>query len=1658
MKTFKFKKISAVLLSLVLLLSLLPVAAFAVGPTYSLTYMADTGGGSTTYIATKTIPIAAYTAVTTSEPEHDEGWPFLGWDEDEFAETASYQKNDKIYVNDVIVLYAIWDKETAPEPEYEYSLSYDGNGGTAPSARVFAAPTAATVSPLTPIHPLSGFRFWVDLGSDGFDEYLQGASIYVDRNIVLTAIWDDTEVTVTFVDAMGGSPVAYPINVSYGFSVDAPTEPELDSHHFLGWFTKDGTGGDWGDEWEFTDPVKEDRTLYAKWGINTYQVIFDYDNEEGLTPALVKDDIWLEHGFMIPSTWVPAAPNELKTGYNFQYWYYVDSVLGNVQWYLDDAVTPTEVTGPVTLIAKWTLTPCTVTFVYDNDMDPPDDGDVDSTYEYGDEVTCVPILSLWKEGCSFDYWYSLDELDNEVKWNTGDTLEGDITLYAKWKINTYQVIFNYDNAEGPTPALVKDDIWLEHFFYIPATWVPAASNELKYGYAFQYWYYLDPPPTEVPWDHVLYFVHEDVTLYAKWEKTAWYAFLLEYENLWDITTATVIVDDLDDIQDALDAYYDLETEDQEHPDAVAFKEHLEALIAELDEQEAADFEATAWLSANRQYLNNEYGLNNLPVMYFLDFLYDVYNTYGALSPRAKAIVDDYFSGQGTGYSSTNVYLWDIYLAILNQMQALNWLLTYGDLLDVDPAAPITMQTYTRASIKEGIRSYYNDLSPASVSYIESRYSVLDFTTVEDLFNDIYFNWFKVKIGAYWDDLPENYASPIQIFSFATITALNRSTCGTVRFYNVTTPFSEVTGSLSTSAAGTKYDAIVTYANGETEEFQVSITTTNIKLTATYDETGDPYLANTMTNKLIQIRVDIINGPVVEEIRWGYSTSSTTPTTFPESVTPETDLEGNQYYVFVIGDGTVDYDEETIKGYMHFRTFNSPSSNGAAINIRVNYDVTEPVWSNKTNIQNGAGLALGYPYYPANVTLSFDRSVKVYYLLNGAAGDTSYGTNVTLSSNGTYELLYADDQYGNRFTFSDGTDPFHYAPLIIIAKALPTTSALIARYPDEVTNYTAGTGTTQPITIRMDLTGGYATKAYWQFVPQNQTGDTNTNLNLLADWAEIDIQEDEVTHKQYVILTVGGAASDLALDLASDFDDFINFWASTISSTANNEYVFDVEQFDGAFRFKAENSFGTASSIRSIRVVYNSFTNLQWLNPDIILKGLGRVPLDPMDDQEDEFVTDRYPSYQNVSLEFNEKVKVQYYFNGSATLTTTPSGSTFSYEVNLTAKGTYQLFRAYDQWNNEVDLRDVPEFTIDGGTMNLVSGPTADFVYDVEPYDSTGVPYPSSTGSGNRTNNPYKITAKITSSGTYADPYLVQYQFVPYGGTLSTLDSDWITIEDIQGTAPDYYVELLVNGKYNFYGTFYFRAISTSGKLSSNRSFGSNYNASVIEFASPNDGTFNDENPNGIEFDVYSTARSMIFDRVIVEYGYHFWPIDDLEGDGISYNGVANGSSGSATINFATNGRYMIFWVKDQYGNTRTFDEPRPEFVVDNRTPWSMQNFHASNTAYSNVINTVSEALVSPVETLTPAGNYAVGHITPIDYDVTIVLRKVSSAPISYTDNVSFQYSYDGITWITIPGLGNELPIAYTGQGDVKIWFRTIHAESGKQSTSEKSLIIHFDVL
>ena len=182
----------------------------------------------------------------------------------------------------------------------------------------------------------------------------------------------------------------------------------------------------------------------------------------------------------------PVVPT--KTGYTFGGWY-TDEACTNAY----DFAAP--VTGNMTLYAKWTINTYTVSF------DSMGGSSIDTkTADYNTAVSQPEKPT--KMGYTFGGWYT--DYACTKAYDFAAPVTGDMTLYAKWEINSYQVTF--DSMGGSS-------LDSQQVTYNGTATTPHAPT--KTGYTFDGWF-TDKDCT-VAYDFNA-LVTDNITLYAKWNK------------------------------------------------------------------------------------------------------------------------------------------------------------------------------------------------------------------------------------------------------------------------------------------------------------------------------------------------------------------------------------------------------------------------------------------------------------------------------------------------------------------------------------------------------------------------------------------------------------------------------------------------------------------------------------------------------------------------------------------------------------------------------------------------------------------------------------------------------------------------------------------------------------------------------------------------------------------------------------------------------------------------------------------------------------------------------------------------------------------------------------------------------------------------------------
>ena len=190
------------------------------------------------------------------------GYTFAGWftDNDSFENEFDFMTDTM--PNGGITLYADWSINS-------YTVTFNSNGGTSIADDTFEFNSKIT-KPTNPTKIGCTFAGWFTDNDTFVNEFDFNANVTTASNITLYAKWTTQSLTVHFV-LNGGSPQIAPTSVDYNNYITKPTDPTKQGHTFVGWYDNAALTI----ATEFVDgkiQIKSNRTLYAKWEINVYNL------------------------------------------------------------------------------------------------------------------------------------------------------------------------------------------------------------------------------------------------------------------------------------------------------------------------------------------------------------------------------------------------------------------------------------------------------------------------------------------------------------------------------------------------------------------------------------------------------------------------------------------------------------------------------------------------------------------------------------------------------------------------------------------------------------------------------------------------------------------------------------------------------------------------------------------------------------------------------------------------------------------------------------------------------------------------------------------------------------------------------------------------------------------------------------------------------------------------------------------------------------------------------------------------------------------------------------------------------------------------------------------------------------------------------------------
>ena len=216
---------------------------------YTVTF--NTNGGGTIVAQT----VGAGQAASQPANPSKSGYSFKGW----FTDSACTQAfSFSTVITSDITLYAKWELQTGNEEYYNVTFNLGGYG-----ADIVVSTMAGTLVdlPTNPVDPDGAMNF-IGWYTDAACTQAFNANSAITENTTVYAKWMDASATVkvTFQAEFGTAPAAQ--TIIGGTCAKNPIDKPSDAFHiFAGWFEDE----DFRDAFDFSTPIIENKTLYAKY-------------------------------------------------------------------------------------------------------------------------------------------------------------------------------------------------------------------------------------------------------------------------------------------------------------------------------------------------------------------------------------------------------------------------------------------------------------------------------------------------------------------------------------------------------------------------------------------------------------------------------------------------------------------------------------------------------------------------------------------------------------------------------------------------------------------------------------------------------------------------------------------------------------------------------------------------------------------------------------------------------------------------------------------------------------------------------------------------------------------------------------------------------------------------------------------------------------------------------------------------------------------------------------------------------------------------------------------------------------------------------------------------------------------------------------------------
>ncbi len=283
-------------------------------------------------------------------------------------------------------------------------------------------------------------------------------------------------------------------SVVAGTSVTFTAQDAKTGYTWKGWYDNNsGTGEALSTDKVYTRSITANTTIYAVYTAKTSKVTLNPQPGEGGTTS-------------VDATAGSAMPDiEIPTRHGYTFGGYYDQESGNGTQYYNErgkSAKDWDKEGDVTLYAKWTATPYTITYNTNG-------GNAIANGSYTIEEAFI-LPTPTKIGSTFEGWFDNSELTGEAITTIASGSTGDKEFWAKWNIGTYAVTLDMEGGNGGTAS-----VNVAYGAAMPTITIPTKNDHLFDGYydgdnGTGTKYYNADGTSAKNWDK------ETATLYAKW--------------------------------------------------------------------------------------------------------------------------------------------------------------------------------------------------------------------------------------------------------------------------------------------------------------------------------------------------------------------------------------------------------------------------------------------------------------------------------------------------------------------------------------------------------------------------------------------------------------------------------------------------------------------------------------------------------------------------------------------------------------------------------------------------------------------------------------------------------------------------------------------------------------------------------------------------------------------------------------------------------------------------------------------------------------------------------------------------------------------------------------------------------------------------------------